>query len=134
MAWLTENLNLQRALIKHLDSHQVELLSKTKVESIQAESIDQGGWPIVSLDNGRKLRARLLVGADGFNSPVRKYAGIESFGWAYDATGLVATLDLAPSIDNFTAFQRFLPTGPIAFLPVSTSILVSSFISHYCVS
>jgi ubiquinone biosynthesis monooxygenase Coq6 len=72
------------------------------------------------------------VGADGFNSPVRSYAGISSYGWAYDAQALVATL-VHPSRNAFespntTAYQRFLPTGPIAFLPLSptTSSLVWS--------
>jgi ubiquinone biosynthesis monooxygenase Coq6 len=63
------------------------------------------------------------VGADGFNSPVRKYAGIESYGWAYDTHGVVATLFHAPRHPiqgpNTIAYQRFLPTGPIAFLPLS---------------
>ena len=63
------------------------------------------------------------VGADGFNSPVRSYAGIPAFGWAYDAKGIVATMFHPPrgayEAPNTTAYQRFLPTGPIAFLPLS---------------
>ena len=65
----------------------------------------------------------LQVGADGFNSPVRAYAGLQSYGWAYDTTAIVATMFHNPRTSfqapNTTAYQRFLPTGPIAFLPLS---------------
>ncbi len=62
MARLTENLNLQRALLRHLDSTSaVELFDKVKVQSIQREEREGGGWPLVHLSDGRVLRARLLV-------------------------------------------------------------------------
>ena len=54
---------------------------------------------------------------------MRAYAGIESYGWAYDTTAIVATLVHNPRTSfqapNTIAYQRFLPTGPIAFLPLS---------------
>ncbi|KAJ6493645.1 hypothetical protein C8R47DRAFT_1044073 [Mycena vitilis] len=123
MARLTENLNLQRGLLRHLsDIPEVQILDKTKVQTIDyAET--SGDWPLVRLDNGRVLRSRLLVGADGFNSPVRSFAKISSFGWAYDTQAIVATMAHPPRGafvgPNTTAYQRFLPTGPIAFLPIS---------------
>ncbi|KAJ7583215.1 ubiquinone biosynthesis hydrox [Mycena floridula] len=124
MARLTENLNLQRGLLKHLDqASAVQILDKTKVQSIAP---GQDHWPLVHLDNGRTLRARLLIGADGFNSPVRTYAKIPSFGWSYDTQGIVATMSHPPrgafESPNTTAYQRFLPTGPIAFLPLSPTV------------
>jgi ubiquinone biosynthesis monooxygenase Coq6 len=65
----------------------------------------------------------MQVGADGFNSPVRTFAKISSHGWAYDAQAIVATMFHSPRGafvgPNTTAYQRFLPTGPIAFLPIS---------------
>lgn len=132
MARLTENLNLQRAFLRHLSAFpEVQLYDKTKVSSIQREE-RAGGWPLVQLSDGRVLRTRLLVGADGFSSPVRSYAGISSFGWAYDGQAIVATLDHQPrgpfESPNTKAYQRFLPSGPIAFLPLSptTSSLVWS--------
>ena len=65
---------------------------------------------------------RFQVGADGPNSPVRAFAGITTHGWAYDTHAVVATLSHAPRAPfqpSNTAYQRFLPTGPIAFLPLS---------------
>ena len=71
----------------------------------------------------RVMPTVLQIGADGFNSPVRKYANINSYGWAYDTHGIVATLRHPPPVvlqgPNTVAFQRFLVTGPIAFLPLS---------------
>ncbi|GJJ11441.1 hypothetical protein Clacol_005674 [Clathrus columnatus] len=123
MARLTENLNLQRALLQCLEAYPgVSLLDKTKVDAINQMD---NGWPVLSLANGRKIQTRLLVGADGFNSPVRSFANISSFGWSYDTQAIVATLSHIPRITteyqgpNTTAYQRFLKTGPIAFLPLS---------------
>ncbi|KAG8918065.1 putative ubiquinone biosynthesis monooxygenase [Tulasnella sp. 418] len=122
MATMTENLSIQRALLRLLDRYpQVKLLDNIKVDDILPDSNERGGWPLVKLSDGRTLRARLLIGADGFNSPVKKYAGIQTYGWAYDTHAVVATLHHSPMYPNmpFTAYQRFLPTGPIAFLPLS---------------
>lgn len=61
MARLTENLNLQRGLLRHLDGiPEVQILDKTKVSSIVQDG-SNGDWPLVHLDNGKILRARLLV-------------------------------------------------------------------------
>ncbi|KAL5537174.1 COQ6 [Sanghuangporus sanghuang] len=131
MTTMTENLNLQRALIRTLDNTSgVNIVDNTKVSSIVKDT-ENGGWPIVHTSSGGTFRARLLVGADGPNSPVRKFAGIESYGWAYDTRAIVATLYHAPRVEglqnpNTTAYQRFLPTGPIAFLPLSST--ASSFV------
>ncbi|KAF9244661.1 hypothetical protein BU15DRAFT_59410 [Melanogaster broomeanus] len=128
MARLTENLNLQRALLRHLaNAEGIQLLQKVRVDSIQREDKEGGnGWPLVHLSDGTTIRARLLVGADGFNSPVRSYAGISSYGWSYDTQAVVATLNHPPrgafQRPNHTAYQRFLPTGPIAFLPLSPTV------------
>ena len=63
MAQLTENLNLQRAFLRHLSTvPEVQLLDKVKVDSIQREDREEGGgWPLVHLSDGRILRTRLLV-------------------------------------------------------------------------
>ena len=127
VANMCENQNLTSALLQRLDEiADIEILDKTKVESIALgpEPEDQTGlnlsqWPIVTLPNARQLAARLLVGADGANSPVRSFAGIPSDGWDYGQHGVVATLRSNDSItDRGVAYQRFLPTGPIALLPL----------------
>ena len=63
MARMTENLNLQRALLRHISSlHAINVIDKTKVQSIYREEGEGGGgWPLVRLTDGRVLRARLLA-------------------------------------------------------------------------
>ncbi|KAL1743220.1 hypothetical protein HDZ31DRAFT_83561 [Schizophyllum fasciatum] len=137
MSRIIENLNLQRGLLRHLDTFpDIQILDKTKVQSITPDEGATGSWPVLHLDNGHSIRARLLVGADGMNSPVRNFAGISTFGWSYDTQAIVATLFHPPrgayQPPNTTAYQRFLPTGPIAFLPLSptASTLVWSTRPH----
>lgn len=63
MARLTENLNLQRGLLRHLDNiPEVQILQKTRVTAIENDTSERGGWPLLHLDNDTTLRARLLVG------------------------------------------------------------------------
>ncbi len=71
----------------------------------------------VALEDGRMLRTRLVVGADGGDSPLRGLAGIRTRGWSYDQRAVVATVRTEhPHAD--TAWQRFLAHGPLAFLPL----------------
>lgn len=120
IATMVENLHLQKALLKSITS--TTIYEKARVESIDRQEGSEGAfneaWPLIRLDTGQTLSARLLVGADGTNSPVRSFAKIESAGWDYNTHAVVATLELDPTHANETAWQRFLPTGPIALLPL----------------
>ena len=126
IAHTIENSNIVRALLSRLEEFaNVELHDGVKVSSIglganDPSSLNLTSWPHLTLSNGRTLAARLLVGADGFNSPVREFAGIGSRGWDYNRQGVVATVKLEGSgwggEEEKIAYQRFLPTGPIALL------------------
>ncbi|MDP9083758.1 MAG: UbiH/UbiF/VisC/COQ6 family ubiquinone biosynthesis hydroxylase [Pseudomonadota bacterium] len=71
----------------------------------------------VRLTDGRELRCKLLIAADGTESKTRTLLGIETAGHAYHQDALVAHVRTAkPHAD--TAWQRFLSTGPLAFLPL----------------
>lgn len=71
----------------------------------------------VELDDGRVLHARLVVGADGVRSPVRDALGIKTREHDYRQSSLVALVRTTGS-HRHTAWQRFLPGGPLAFLPL----------------
>jgi 2-octaprenylphenol hydroxylase len=73
---------------------------------------------MVRLRDGRELRGTLLAGADGTDSPIRELLGIETAGHVYHQDALVAHVRTAQGHRN-TAWQRFLNTGPVAFLPLN---------------
>ncbi|KAF2634910.1 ubiquinone biosynthesis hydrox [Massarina eburnea CBS 473.64] len=127
IAYMIENANTVTTLLTRLEElGGVDMFSSTKVDSIDlgtdTEQVDLSSWPILTLSNSKTLAARLLVGADGANSPVRTFAGITSRGFDYDRHGVVASLQLSGpgwgGLDHKIAYQRFLPTGPIAMLPL----------------
>jgi ubiquinone biosynthesis monooxygenase Coq6 len=120
IAWMVENSNLQHALLSRLSEIDSSLENKTEIiDSARVKDIiATDNWPVVELEDGRQLSGRLLVGADGGNSPVRKFAGIESRGWDYNRHGLVATVKVEWEDFRSIAWQRFLVTGPIALLPL----------------
>jgi ubiquinone biosynthesis monooxygenase Coq6 len=127
IAYMTENLNLTSGLLKRLEElGGVSVFDNARVENIslgeEAEMLNLSEWPVVHLAGGKQLFTRLLIGADGANSPVRSFAGIEARGWDYGRHGVVATLELEGEgwggDQTKTAYQRFLPTGPIAMLPL----------------
>ncbi|WP_267224454.1 UbiH/UbiF/VisC/COQ6 family ubiquinone biosynthesis hydroxylase [Dyella silvae] len=64
------------------------------------------------------LSARLLVAADGANSPLRSMAGIDTEGRDYAQRGVVAHVRTERPHEG-TAWQRFLETGPLALLPLA---------------
>ncbi|MGB5259559.1 MAG: UbiH/UbiF/VisC/COQ6 family ubiquinone biosynthesis hydroxylase [Gammaproteobacteria bacterium] len=72
---------------------------------------------IVTLEDGHHLSAPLLAAADGARSPVREQLGIGVRRHDYHQTSLAARVQTALPHAN-TAWQRFLPGGPLAFLPL----------------
>jgi 2-octaprenylphenol hydroxylase len=70
------------------------------------------------LKDGRELRGELLVAADGTESKTRQLIGISTAGHAYHQDALVGHVQTSKPHGD-TAWQRFLSTGPVAFLPLS---------------
>ena len=132
VAYMVENDNIVNALLSTLADQNTSdtQIVQSKVDSIslgpppfpqnntQDAGLNLSSWPHIALSTGQTLAARLLIGADGLHSPVRSFAGIPSSGWGYNRHGLVATLSLSSIPDYSIAYQRFLPTGPIALLPL----------------
>jgi 2-octaprenyl-6-methoxyphenol hydroxylase len=71
----------------------------------------------LGLSDGRVLRARLAVAADGARSKLARLAEIPTIGWDYDQAGLVATIAHERDHEG-RAEQHFLPAGPFALLPL----------------
>ncbi len=111
---IIENRVIQAALLERLRGFSnITLLCPASVASVDITV--EGAC--IGLEDGRRLTARLVVGADGAHSKVRQLAGITTRGWSYAQKGVVATVQTElPHRD--TAWQRFLPSGPLAFLPL----------------
>ncbi|MEE8280930.1 MAG: FAD-dependent monooxygenase [Gammaproteobacteria bacterium] len=69
------------------------------------------------LENGQRLRTRLLVGADGARSWVRQALGVTSREREYGQRAIVAHVESQRS-HRETAWQRFIAGGPVALLPL----------------
>ena len=90
------------------------------VETIAAAvSAFAPGRDVAELDlaDGGRLRARLVVAADGARSRLRALAEIPTVGWDTGQTGIVATIAHERDHDGL-AEQHFLPAGPFAILPM----------------
>ncbi len=86
-------------------------------DSLRGFDIDEAGVRL-RLESGGTLQAKLLVGADGVQSRVREQLLIGVEGAAYGQSGLVAHIELEHP-QRELAWQRFLPSGPPAFLPLA---------------
>ncbi|MBB3167111.1 UbiH/UbiF/VisC/COQ6 family ubiquinone biosynthesis hydroxylase [Simiduia aestuariiviva] len=100
----------------------VQLLMGEQVAEVQLPSVngdDQFGAVQVGLANGRQMTAALVLAADGGNSTVRALAGMAVREWDYQQQGIVTTITTERAHDQ-VARQRFMKTGPLALLPLTT--------------
>lgn len=120
LAYIIENRVMLSALLDNVGAaHNIDYLAPVKVVGISTD--DQ--QTRVLLENGDELQARVAVGADGANSLVRKLSGIETDGQSFEQKAIVATVRTANEHAR-VARQRFLKTGPLAFLPLDDA--------HFC--
>lgn len=94
--------------------------------------IENAEQSVLLLDDEQVITTSLLVGADGSRSWVRQQANIMVRGWDYDQAALVAYVKTEKPHQQ-TAWQRFMPSGPLAFLPLQdgySSIVWSTTPEH----
>lgn len=116
LGYIVENNLVQSQLWQALEPAGVRRLCPAQVSGFEAlEDRMQLTLQGASTD---ALSARLLVAADGANSPLRSLAGIETQGHDYAQRGVVAHVSTERPHGG-TAWQRFLATGPLALLPLS---------------
>jgi 2-octaprenylphenol hydroxylase len=114
LGWIIENRIIQTALLERARQFpNVELYCPATLGLASVRETEVH----MQLGDGRELCAHLLVGADGSNSRVRHWAGVDTGGWGYDQKAVVTTVGTEKPHEE-TAWQRFLPTGPLAFLPL----------------
>lgn len=109
-----ENSAIRSALLDRVaELPSVADLSPAKVVAYERES----GGVTVRLDNGTQVRTALVVGADGRQSPTRKWAGIGVRRWDYDQTAIVCQV-LHTEPHRNEAVERLTPEGPFAIVPM----------------
>ena len=115
MGYMVEDRHIYTALINALESApHVTLISGRRVVD---QSVSAGRAQVI-LDDGRTLDGRLLVGCDGRTSTVAARAGIARWGWDYGQTALVTAVHHEKPHGG-AAHQYFLPSGPLAILPLA---------------
>jgi 2-octaprenyl-3-methyl-6-methoxy-1,4-benzoquinol hydroxylase len=72
---------------------------------------------ILSLDNGEKILASWVIGADGAHSKVRQMAGIGITAWDYRQHCMLINVETEMAQQDVT-WQQFFPSGPRSFLPL----------------
>ena len=112
LGFIVDGHDLQRQCLQAARGCGTVLIEGT-VESIVAG--DSG--VSVRLRDGRDVRGELLIGADGINSKTRGLLGVGTAGHGYQQDALVAHVRTSKT-HRSTAWQRFIATGPVAFLPL----------------
>lgn len=122
LAYIVENDLILDAVYEQLkDMHNVIILNQSRVEKVILNEQNSHS-PSVILKTGETFSSDLLIGADGYNSLVRKAIGGCDISLSYEQMGVVATIELSDANENITAWQRFIPTGPVALLPLNNSL------------
>ncbi|GAO96272.1 2-octaprenyl-3-methyl-6-methoxy-1,4-benzoquinol hydroxylase [Pseudomonas syringae pv. actinidiae] len=110
---IVENRVVQDALLDRLHDSDIGLLANARLEQMRHSGDD---W-LLTLADGRLLRAPLVVAADGANSAVRRLTETPTREWDYLHHAIVTSVRTADSHKK-TAWQRFTDDGPLAFLPL----------------
>lgn len=118
LGWIVENGLLIDRLWTAAAGAAVELHCPDKV--IARERSEDDRSEVLTLASGNRLRARLVVAADGADSQLREMAGIDAPRHDYGQRGLVGFIRHTRS-HQATCWQRFLPGGPLAFLPFANA-------------
>ncbi|EIL91923.1 2-octaprenyl-3-methyl-6-methoxy-1,4-benzoquinol hydroxylase [Rhodanobacter fulvus Jip2] len=114
LGFIVENNLVQWMLWQALEAAGVRRLCPSAVQGFEARE----DHVRLQLDDGETLSAALLVAADGGSSPLRQLAGIGTRGRDYAQRAVVAHVHTERPHES-TAWQRFLPDGPLALLPLA---------------
>jgi 2-octaprenyl-6-methoxyphenol hydroxylase len=117
LGYIVENRFTRRALYARIAALEtVMLLAPAQAMDVSRSNAGAD----VTLADGRRIRARIVIAADGRESPTRQQAGIGVMRWSYRQTGIVCSIHHAKPHRGL-AHERFLPAGPFAVLPLPDS-------------
>lgn len=115
MGHMVEDRHLRPALLDVAKAASITQLD----DSVSHHTSDATGVTI-TLASGAQRRAKLLVGCDGRTSAIAERACIKRMGWSYDQTALVTAI-AHEKPHNGIAHQFFMPSGPLALLPLTNN-------------
>ena len=119
LGWIVENNLLADRLWAALPAAGVRLHCPARVESMEQDPSTSSGQATgvrLRLDDGTRVDAQIAIAADGADSTLRQLAGLHVSSHDYQQRGVVAFVETEKP-HELTAWQRFLPGGPLAFLP-----------------
>lgn len=115
LGFIVENRITQLALLDRLpDFSNVQIFMPASINKIDYNSVRSE----ITLADGQVLQGKVLVAADGGHSKVRQVVGLGVTSWDYNQHALVIYIETAYPQQDIT-WQRFVPSGPQAFLPLS---------------
>ena len=103
----------QRLAAGLADTPGVRHLGKRRLTALQLDA----GWRRATLDNGRQLYARLVIGADGRRSTVREAVGLSARRTDYPQSALIFAVE-GRGLEPNTVLERMTDEGPISVLPL----------------
>jgi len=109
----------------------IVVLSPVSMESFERLAEDPLGCVMFATSEGESYTTTLLVGADGPQSRVRQLANFTTREWDYHHQAIVTTVRTELP-HKTTALQRFMETGPLAFLPLLDTAALEEDQQHYC--
>ncbi|MDD9978426.1 MAG: FAD-dependent monooxygenase [Boseongicola sp.] len=114
MGFMVEDRHLRPLLLDAVKDAGLSHLAGKKV----GDQVPDASGVTSQISTRKKLRTRVLVGCDGKTSSVAARAGIKRTGWKYGQTALVAAISHEKP-NNGIAHQFFMPSGPLAILPLT---------------
>jgi 2-octaprenyl-6-methoxyphenol hydroxylase len=115
LGYIVENRNLRAAIYDAIGKNaRITLIAPARAGDPDLA----GGAARLTLGDGRRLEAPLIIAADGKKSPLRAAAGIRCHAWGYPQTAIVTTVSHERGHEG-VAQELFLPSGPFAILPMT---------------
>jgi len=119
LSWIVESGRLQHAFLRRIQGQENVELSRPARPlelSVREDRVD------LRLDSGQTVSGKLLVGADGADSWVRRTAGMFTLGRSYGQQGVVANFACERPHRN-VAYQWFRSDGVLAYLPLPGKLI-----------
>ncbi len=112
--YMLENRVIRRTLLEVVPKMEhATYLAPMRVQSLERSATEVNA----TLSDGTTVKAKLVIGADGRGSWVRRHASIDVTRWSYDQTAIVCTVETELDHQN-VAQEHFRSTGPFAILPM----------------